>query len=819
MSVLGSGNDKLGELIARDNYLVNKFGFHEFVRRRRARGHFASMAKVKHPARRLLRRYAKQGVPVVLAAPPWTADQLQAAIDRGPHKSAFEHHEFLREEMADMIQAGHWTVLPWSVAKHLPGLRLSPIGVVPQHDRRPRTIVDYTYFGINAATQPVTPKDAMQFGETPERIIRQIVLADPSYGPVEMIKVDIADGFYRVWLHDQDIAKLGVVFPNNPGEEPLVAFPLALPMGWANSPPSFCAATETVADIANDSILKWRDPPPHRLEEVADTPPETDVRPALLPLPSHVATPVPETRDPALLGIARRQLAAIDLFVDDFIGLGQGSRQRLNRIRRILLTALDQVLRPVDNQDSPAHKEPASVKKLRQGDACWNTCKKVLGWIIDTVSLTVTLPERRARRLAEILSEIPRTQRRISVQKWHRLMGELRSMSMALPGARGFFGVLQEAFRHVDKGRVRLTPDIHAQLDDFRQIADEIPVRPMRLTELVPLTPAVVGSHDAAGHGAGGVILPYNSPTPRAIRLRSARSGQTDKDAPVSSTHKVQGTSSSASPIVWRMPFPKHITDKLVTDKNPNGTLTNSDLELAGSVLHLEATAQCFDIRERTTKNDTDNTPTLFWQRKGSTTSTKANSTILRMQSWHQRYHRYIKLHDYLDGPRNKMADDASRLQHLSNTEFLQHFDSHYPQQKPWRLWTPPREIVSSIIGGLLNEPLQKELWLRDPKPPISIGSSGPSSAEIWPSTPYSPKLKIPLRSFKSSSTDTESANWPPVVSASDLAQWKMPYGVLRKRSRVWGPGIHASRPKGKWISGSTASSDVMQGKIPHLTE
>jgi hypothetical protein len=59
----------------------------------------------------------------------------------------------------------------------------------------------------------------------------QIVKADQRFGPVEFIKIDIADGFYRIWVKVEDIPKLGVAIPNLDGEEPLVAFPLALPMG------------------------------------------------------------------------------------------------------------------------------------------------------------------------------------------------------------------------------------------------------------------------------------------------------------------------------------------------------------------------------------------------------------------------------------------------------------------------------------------------------------------------------------------------------------------------------------------------------------
>jgi hypothetical protein len=63
--------------------------------------------------------------------------------------------------------------------------------------------------------------------------------ADPKYGPVYMNKINISDGFYRVWLAANSALKLAVVLPSCPGEEPLVAIPLTLSMGWIKSPPAF----------------------------------------------------------------------------------------------------------------------------------------------------------------------------------------------------------------------------------------------------------------------------------------------------------------------------------------------------------------------------------------------------------------------------------------------------------------------------------------------------------------------------------------------------------------------------------------------------
>ena len=87
------------------------------------------------------------------------------------------------------------------------------------------------------------------------------------------------------------------------------------------------------------------------------------------------------------------------------------------------MDAIDQVFRPLDPLDDSYCTEPISVKKLRKGDCSWDTCKTVLGWVIDTVQMTIELPEHRVQRLGEILVSIPSTQKRIGVKKWHKILG------------------------------------------------------------------------------------------------------------------------------------------------------------------------------------------------------------------------------------------------------------------------------------------------------------------------------------------------------------------------------------------------------------
>jgi hypothetical protein len=624
----------------------------------------------------------------------------------------------------------------------------------------------------------------MQFGRALERIITQVVRADPRYGPVQFIKIDLADGFYRVFVRAEDIPKLGVAFPALEGEEPLIAFPLALPMGWTESPPYFCAVTETIADIANERILQWKRPAKHKLDRLASNMPKSptlsDSAPARIA--THQPLGLPHQRNPNLPNRSRI-LAAIDVFVDDFIGAAQGSTRRLNRIRRILMGAIDDVLRPLDDTDPPHRREPISVTKLKQGDACWSTVKKVLGWVIDSVAMTITLPQRRLTRLAELLASIPETQRRLSLAKWHSLLGELRSMSLALPGSRGLFSALQAALRTSNGRRLRLDKGFHDSIKDFQWIHADLSNRPTRLQELVPSTPTLLGAHDASGYGAGGVWFPG----PTAI-LRKARVRSLDNNGAIR-RHRLQ----TPCPILWRYKIPTRIQNRLVTFDNPTGDITNSDLELAGSLLQQEAAVQCFDIRERTTKDATDNTATMYWSRKGSATSIGPPAKLLRMAAIHQRHHRYLNLKDYLEGRRNSMADDASRLTDLTATELLTHFNSTYPQPSPWALWTPTQQFLSAVIMALHRRTSPPESFLLAPQPPLAIGKPGAPSApdSAW-ILPYK-SMKTQYLSSKSLSTDTAMASSPPAAKASDLEQWRMPYAALAKRLRQWGPKTHGS--------------------------
>ena len=177
---------------------LQSVGWEELVRGARGASQLSDGVKrLPQKAGRLLDHLRRKGAAVPMQTAPWTPAQIQHAVRRGCHKSARDHTEFVCEELVDFCRQGYWTVLPLSAVEHWPELRLSPLGVVPQRERRPRLIVDYTFSGVNGDTAQWAPKEAMQFGRAFQRVLTPHAdcACRPALRPTMLSKIDIADGF------------------------------------------------------------------------------------------------------------------------------------------------------------------------------------------------------------------------------------------------------------------------------------------------------------------------------------------------------------------------------------------------------------------------------------------------------------------------------------------------------------------------------------------------------------------------------------------------------------------------------------------------
>ena len=107
------------------------------------------------------------------------------------------------------------------------------------------------------------PPEAIQFGGAFKRLLHQIVTADPDFGPVFMLNIDMSDAYMRVWIRLEDVPKLAsVVPPHTDDAEPLIGLHLPLPMGYVESAQYFCTTAETVVDLVNGDWVSTATAPP-----------------------------------------------------------------------------------------------------------------------------------------------------------------------------------------------------------------------------------------------------------------------------------------------------------------------------------------------------------------------------------------------------------------------------------------------------------------------------------------------------------------------------------------------------------------------------
>ena len=125
---------------------------------------------------------------------------------------------------------------------------------------------------------------------------------------------------------------------------------------------------------------------------------------------------------------------------------------------------------------------------------------------------TLRLSPKRKAELGTLL-DIPPSQRRISTKKLERLIGKLRSMHLAVPGAVGHFYNLHQsltAAHHAHQATAYVTKGFQYDLRFWRRLCADMPTRPTYLAEIVQRLPTDIRFADALGLGAGGVWIDPN---------------------------------------------------------------------------------------------------------------------------------------------------------------------------------------------------------------------------------------------------------------------------------------------------------------------
>jgi hypothetical protein len=130
------------------------------------------------------------------------------------------------------------------------------------------------------------------------------------------------------------------------------------------------------------------------------------------------------------------------------------------------------------------------------------------------------------------------------------------------------------------------------------------------------------------------------------------------------------------------------------------------DLKLAGHLAHNNMLASSANIDSSTMSIYTDIILALHWTKKGLTFTSIPAAYLLRLQALHQQHYCYHCTTAHIVATANVMADNCSRLWHLSNKQLLTNFNLHYPQNLLWQqctLWSEIKFALLSTLQGSNN--------------------------------------------------------------------------------------------------------------------
>jgi hypothetical protein len=247
-------------------------------------------------------------------------------------------------------------------------------------------------------------------------------------------------------------------------------------------------------------------------------------------------------------------------------------------------------------------------------------------------------------------------------------------------------------------------------IKDIRTILRASIKSPTQCRDLVTGWPDYVGIVDASSHGVGGIVI-------REL--------------------------SGILPTVFHLEWPKDIAANLVSSDNPQGSITNSDLEMAGLLLLwlcIEAIVQ--DIAHKHVALFSDNLPTISWVDKMASKKLQIATKLVRALALHLNVTKTCPLTPaYIPGVKNALTDIllhsfGSVKEWACNTDndLLTLFNQTFPlpEQASCTVLRFTTKMITRVISALRMKGSMLDKWQRLPKIGQHIGDIGQTMSGLW---------------------------------------------------------------------------------------
>jgi hypothetical protein len=255
--------------------------------------------------------------------------------------------------------------------------------MVPHKSRKFRTILDLSFAirlqdgtyvpSVNESSKKLAPQGAIdQMGHSLSRMIHAFASTVPDE-KVFMAKWDIKDGFWRLDCKEGEEWNFPYVLPEHGCKSTKLVIPCSLQMGWIESPPYFCTASETVRHVA-----EWYIDMPVGTVSTHKFIPHTQASPSYHALPPTLSSPTNAFK------------YLVEVYMDDYIGLTTATvRDQLDHVANSIMCGIHDIFPPeaVDEDD------PISFKKLLKGEGSWDVIKEILGFCFHGADKTIWVAE------------------------------------------------------------------------------------------------------------------------------------------------------------------------------------------------------------------------------------------------------------------------------------------------------------------------------------------------------------------------------------------------------------------------------------------
>jgi hypothetical protein len=348
-----------------------------------------------------------------------------------------------------------------------PGLlKISPIAVIPHKSRGFHSILDLSFslrlknggilHSVNDTTIKTAPKGALdQLGHALSRIIHVFAESEDNVNAkIFMAKWDVKDGFWRMCCEEGEEWNFAYILPQRAGEPIRLVIPTSLQMGWVESPPYFCAASETARDIAMNYVnTKIGSLPTHKFTHYT----RGDANATQLPT-----------------NATQRGMAlwySIKVYVDDFMSIViPTSREQLDHVADAIMQGIHDVF-PADIVDI---NNPISEKKLKKGEGRYSTFKTLLGFDFDGKQKTMWLKEeKQAKLLITIKGWIHSGdhERGVLSKEFESVTAKLRHAFLELQGGKGLLSPCNRLLRkQPDVVYFHRNPPLFSAIKDMRTL-------------------------------------------------------------------------------------------------------------------------------------------------------------------------------------------------------------------------------------------------------------------------------------------------------------------------------------------------------------